>query len=335
MDFELSSALLLLFGVGLCTVTFLIIRSTSLLHSIILLSASSLLITLCYLLMDAPDVAMTEAALGACLSTSVLLGFLGRHCEEHSDKSVQQKMKSGLPRQLRFLAMTIIVALTTILLYCGLDLALYGDIATEAHMRINQYFLTNTGTEIGAPSFVAAILASYRGYDTLGETTVIFAAAMAVALSLPGANGEGATQFNKISSEAYSSPVLTIITKFIAPFIIFLGIYVQLNGEISPGGGFQAGAILASILIGLSFVSDKYRPSLNQLKILTTLGLLIYATTGLIPILLGARYLDYYILASNPHMAQQIGILIIELGVGLTVSAGMLLIYFLFDGAEV
>jgi multicomponent Na+:H+ antiporter subunit B len=128
-----------------------------------------------------------------------------------------------------------------------------------------------------------------------------------------------------------NSPVLNLITRFIAPFIIFLGLYVQVNGEISPGGGFQAGAIFASILIGISFVSDTYRFSLDKLRILTGLGLFIYAATGLVPVLLGQRYLDYFAIVRNPHTAQQIGIFVIELGVGLAVSAGMLLIYFLFE----
>lgn len=126
-------------------------------------------------------------------------------------------------------------------------------------------------------------------------------------------------------------PVLRCITKFILPFIAFFAIYIQINGENSPGGGFQAGAIFASCAIALHIVSGKFGISYQILRNTTACGVLIYALIGLIPLFLGYQYLDYYALASDPHTAQKAGIFIIELGVGLTVSAGMLLIYFLFD----
>lgn len=126
-------------------------------------------------------------------------------------------------------------------------------------------------------------------------------------------------------------PVLRCITKFVLPFIIFFAIYVQLNGETSPGGGFQAGSIFASCMIALNLVASKFNGSYGALRNMTASGVLIYAITGLIPVLLSYPYLDYYALASDPHIAQKLGIFFIELGVGLTVSAGMLLIYFLFD----
>lgn len=125
-------------------------------------------------------------------------------------------------------------------------------------------------------------------------------------------------------------PVLRCITKFVLPFIIFFAIYVQINGETSPGGGFQAGSIFASCMIALNFISPSNN-SYTTLRNITTCGVLIYALTGLVPIFLSYNFLDYYALARDPYIAQKLGIFIIELGVGLTVSAGMLLIYFLFD----
>lgn len=173
MSFEVSSLLLMLLGAGLCLVTFAVVFTFSLLKSIIMLSASSLMIGLCYLCMDAPDVAMTEAAIGACLSTVVLLSFARKIGSDEIGGS------HG-----RLFAGALCMILSGIMIHAGFDLGEYGDATTQVHAHVNQYFLEQTGKDIGISSFVAAILASYRGYDTLGETTVIFTAALAVAMIL-------------------------------------------------------------------------------------------------------------------------------------------------------
>lgn len=171
MTIEFSSTLLVILGFGLCAVTIAIAFTSSLLKSIILLSASSLMIGLCYLLMDAPDVAMTEAAIGACLSTIILLSFTRKINKDEIEGSCG-----------RLLAIILSIFLIGIFIHASVDLGSYGDAKTQVHGHINQYYLKSTREEIGIRSFVAAILASYRGYDTLGETTVIFTAALAVAI---------------------------------------------------------------------------------------------------------------------------------------------------------
>jgi len=132
--------------------------------------------------------------------------------------------------------------------------------------------------------------------------------------------------------------VIKTINRFIFPFLVFFALYIQLNGEVSPGGGFQSGTIFASAVIALSFVTNisksqmkTHKITIPNLRILASSGALIYLITGLISLLYDGQYLDYSLLASNPTMGQKIGIFIIELGVGLTVASAMLLIYFLFD----
>lgn len=173
MSFEISSLLLIFLGFGLSITTIAIVFTSSLLKSVILLSASSLMIGLCYLCMDAPDVAMTEAAIGACLSTVVLLSFARKIGNDEIGGSHS-----------RVFALILCAIMAGVIIHAGVDLGLYGDATTQVHSHINKYFLEKTGAEIGIPSFVAAILASYRGYDTLGETTVIFTAALAVTMIL-------------------------------------------------------------------------------------------------------------------------------------------------------
>lgn len=130
--------------------------------------------------------------------------------------------------------------------------------------------------------------------------------------------------------------ILRVVSKTLIPLIILFGLYVQFHGDFGPGGGFQAGVIFSSafILYALVFgldTAEKIIPP-GMLKILASLGVLIYAGTGVASLLLGGNYLDYSVLAKTPVAGQHIGIIVIELGVGITVAAVMLIIFFAFAG---
>lgn len=125
------------------------------------------------------------------------------------------------------------------------------------------------------------------------------------------------------------------ITLFILPYIFLYSLYIQINGEVSPGGGFQAGVIFASSLIGFDLIYSKHllkqRFSLDTLIFIAVLGVAIYASIGVVSFLFNMNYLDYYALANGRLLAQSIGIFAVEIGVGLTVASVMCLIYFLFQ----
>lgn len=128
--------------------------------------------------------------------------------------------------------------------------------------------------------------------------------------------------------------ILRLISHFIFPVIVIFSIYIQLNGEVSPGGGFQAGAILASTILSLRMIKSNSLQYMDDSKFLTiaaVTGVLIYAVTGLICMLLGGNYLEYNSLSENNITGQHIGIVIIELGVGITVAATMMLIHLIFS----
>lgn len=128
--------------------------------------------------------------------------------------------------------------------------------------------------------------------------------------------------------------VLRIVVKILSPFILMFGFYVQVHGEHSPGGGFQAGVIIAAafILYTLIFGPDKTLEVLpmSALKGLLACGLLLYAGTGAAALLGGGHYLEYNVFGTSRHGGQQLGILLIEWGVGLSVAAAMLLIFLAF-----
>ena len=129
--------------------------------------------------------------------------------------------------------------------------------------------------------------------------------------------------------------ILRITAKLLIPFIILFALYVQFHGDFGPGGGFQAGVIFSSAFILYTLVygletAERIIP-LRILQILASLGVLIYACTGVAGLLLGGQFLNYSVLADVTITGQHIGILVIELGVGITVAAVMIMIFFLFS----
>ncbi|MGI4776468.1 MAG: Na(+)/H(+) antiporter subunit B [Janthinobacterium lividum] len=122
---------------------------------------------------------------------------------------------------------------------------------------------------------------------------------------------------------------------FILPYIFLYAIYIQINGEISPGGGFQAGVIFASSLIALDLIYGRskfheYFP-MNLLISLAVIGVFIYLSVGFISLIFADNYLNYYSLYLDNHLAQKMGIFTIEIGVGITVASVMTIIYSLFQ----
>jgi multicomponent Na+:H+ antiporter subunit B len=114
------------------------------------------------------------------------------------------------------------------------------------------------------------------------------------------------------------------------------GLYVQFHGDFGPGGGFQAGVIIAAgfILYGIVFGLETLRRAIPPriVTFLVAIGLTIYAGTGFVTMMLGGLFLDYQVLAHDPAHGHHYGILIVELGVGITVAATMLTIYYSFAG---
>jgi len=129
--------------------------------------------------------------------------------------------------------------------------------------------------------------------------------------------------------------VLQVISKLLIPFILLFGLYVQFHGDYGPGGGFQAGVIFAAafVLHGLIFGVKKTRSALppEVLKTGMSLGVLLYAGTGILSLFLGGNFLDYSVLAENPLSGQHWGIFAVELGVGLTVACVMIILFYSFS----
>jgi len=128
--------------------------------------------------------------------------------------------------------------------------------------------------------------------------------------------------------------ILRVATKIIVPTIILYGLYVQFHGDFGPGGGFQAGVILAAafILYALVFGLRRTHSILPTwfVRACASAGVLLYGGVGVASMFSGGTFLNYSVLAHDPHHGQHIGILLVELGVMVTVFGVMVTIFYFF-----
>ena len=132
--------------------------------------------------------------------------------------------------------------------------------------------------------------------------------------------------------------VLRALAKLLIPFIMLFALYVQFHGDYGPGGGFQAGVIfgagivLYALVFGMPDAKRAFPP--RVLEILLACGVLLYGGVGVVTMLLGGEFLNYDVLAHDEEHGQHLGILLVELGVGLTVAAVMTTLFFQFAGRK-
>jgi multicomponent Na+:H+ antiporter subunit B len=305
---------------GLLMITgFAIVRMRSLLAVAMLTSIYSLLSASLFVVLDAVDVALTEAAIGAGISTILMLAAVSLTTDEEKT-----------PKHTPLLPLVVVIATGAALIYGTLDMPHYGDPDAPVHRYVAPTYLHDTPGEIGVPNVVTSVLASYRGYDTLGEVTVIFTAGVGVLALL----GYRTHRRYRPGPGIRKLVVLRVIAKLFFPLILLFALYVQFHGDYGPGGGFQAGVIFATgfILYALAFgLGNAQRVIPHQLlRIMAAVGVLIYAAVGIESMLLGGKFLEYRVLADDPITGQHLGIMLIELGVGITVTAVVLIIFFGF-----
>lgn len=249
------------------------------------------------------------------------------------------------------------------LMYCTQDFPDWGDPGAPANTHVSPYYIEHTLEDTTVPNIVTAVLADYRGYDTMFETIVIFTAVAACFLLLRqiktddpenrmyrhiptgttfrikkgGRYPRESADFERIDLQWVPHGVVIKTTcRMIIPFIQIFALYVIAHGHHSPGGGFQGGVILGASVIVYA-ISHNLRSSLQRFGeriavLLCTLGVFLYAATGGLCLLLGANFLDYSALAPvlgvDPVTARSHGILIVEIGVGMAVMAAMISLYY-------
>ena len=209
----------------------------------------------------------------------------------------------------------------------------FGTADAPIHQHVAPRYLKDSVKETMVPNIVTAVLADYRSYDTLGETTVIFTAGIGVLLLLKGRRRRRSRRSGGRTMKL--DLILRIGVKFLLPFVILFALYVQFHGELGPGGGFQAGVISAGVIILYAIIfgvdaAKRIAPQ-RMVEVMVPLGVLIYAGTGVIGLLFGKNFLDYSVLAHDAPHGREVGIFLVELGVLITVSGTMTALFYAFS----
>lgn len=300
--FEITFLLYPILFLSLLVVIFLI-KANNIIDVILLNSAFSLFTVVMYLILDAPDVAMTEVAVSVLVSVFAALAIKSIY------KNYYQFEEKFNP--ILFLLMMIFAG---IFIYACMDMPEFGKPV------INSIYFKNNKEDVGVPSVVTAILAGYRGYDTLLETIVILLGGVSILL---------VSEQNKLPDPQEKDNLVSTMSRLIIPVIVLFALYLQFHGEVSPGGGFQAGVLCgaAFIIYALSDPNFLNTSFFNKLKNIAVLGAGIYLVIGAISLVSNLEFLNYNIFSDNKLLAQKLGIILVEIGVGITVGAVMLLIY--------
>ncbi|MFM9888359.1 MAG: Na(+)/H(+) antiporter subunit B, partial [Burkholderiales bacterium] len=128
--------------------------------------------------------------------------------------------------------------------------------------------------------------------------------------------------------------ILRVVAKLIMPFMLLFALYVQFHGELGPGGGFQAGVIIAAAIVfyGVVFGLPAARKLLPDaiVESMVALGVLVYAGVGVAGLLFGGNYLDYFVLDADRVHGQERGIFWVEVGVAITVCGVMVKVFYMF-----
>lgn len=265
---------------------------------------------------------------------------------------------------MKAISLITILVLGALLFYGSIDFPSWGDPHAPASSHVSPHYIEHAMEETSVPNIVTAVLADYRGFDTMFETIVIFTAGIACIIILRrfkcvetsrtrlyrhiptgitlrikkgGKHPDESDDFERIDSEWIPYDLIVKTTcRMILPFIQIFALYVIAHGHHSPGGGFQGGVILGASMILFAIAFD-LRSALNRMSeritaLLCTLGVLIYAGTGILSLLYEKNYLDYSalaaILGTDAVGARSHGILIIEIGVGIAVMGVMVILYY-------
>ncbi len=211
------------------------------------------------------------------------------------------------------------IALALVAMIGGIFASLFAGYTPDAELNPTaRYYAEHTAQDVGAANIVTAIVVTYRGLDTLGEVTVLFLSATLVGLVLARNRvGDG------VGTPTPAGEMLITGTRFLTPLVLLLGIYVFVNGHLTPGGGFQGGAILASAML-LALLTDPLRRfSHGLIAGIESLAGLIYVLLGALGLALAGGFLDNRILPVGAfgHLFSAGAIPVIYSLIGLKVGA--------------
>ncbi len=340
---EIFKIILLIFLV-LCAL--FVSFSKNLLVSIVIFMSYSSVMAIVWVLLESPDLAITEAAVGVGVTSVMFFMTLKRiHAigkpEKEEEDDVTKEIHTHrsvkiFNKYYKYVAIALGVAIIASLTLTVTYLPEFGNANNMTHNEVSDRYVENGLKETGAVNSVAGMILDYRAFDTFGESCVLFIAAACV-LILLREDHKDTTKQAMIDErfEPRSDSILQCCSKVLFPIIMVFGVYILLNGHLSPGGGFSGGAIMGAGLIMYvnAFGYKETQKIFNEktYKRVTVIALSFYCLAKSYSFFTGANHLDSHIPLGTPGAILSSGLILpLNICVGLVVACTMYAFYTLF-----
>lgn len=251
----------------------------------------------------------------------------------------QKRLLGRFQKAYYVVAIALGIFMTILLLKTISYLPEFGDVRAPENNEVAERYIEKGLEETGAVNIVAGMILDYRAFDTFGESCVLFVAACCVLMLLKTDGASSEEKENEERSDSYFEPkndtILQQAAKVLVPMIVIFGVYVILNGHISPGGGFSGGAIIGSgfILYLTSYGFEKTRRFLSEkvIKTLTVSALTFYCVAKSYSFYTGANHLENIITPGTPGAILSAGLIVyLNICVGIVVACTMYSFYVMF-----
>lgn len=202
--------------------------------------------------------------------------------------------------------------------FAAVIISLFSNNYSEAEQLgiVAKHYAENAKTEVGAPNLVSAVIVTYRGLDTLGEVVILFLTAAIIGFMLKSKHN-----VKNSDEKIKGSEILETAANALVPIIILFGSYIFINGHLSPGGGFQGGAVIASAFVLLVMAKANSRLSHKIISFTESVSGFSFVIIGVLGIILAAGFLDNTFLPLGKY--------------GSIISAGAIPIIYIFIGLKV
>lgn len=186
---------------------------------------------------------------------------------------------------------------------------------SKANESITKHYLDNAGEETGATNVVTAIVVEYRGFDTLGEVTVLFTASIGLSMLLHRIHSKGKEKrgANLIAREG---------SKLVLPFILLTGTYIFIHGHLTPGGGFPGGAVVASGFLLMMLSYPEFFMKKERVAVVEGIGGIVFVIIGLLGLIFATYFLQNFLPLGKTGFLLSAGIIpLIYIAIGFKVGA--------------
>lgn len=328
--------------------------SKNILNSVLIFMGYSLVMSVIWMVIESPDLAITEAAVGAGITSILFFVTLNRiHSMFKNENDKKENPDEFLPSIKRFKKLYVTIAiLFTVFFAVVLVLTVSyspktGMADNPSYNEVVEKYIEDGLEETGATNIVAGMILDYRAFDTLGESHVLFVATITVTVLLrldKRKRKKGDTRITETIDEAEEEDkifepkhdsILQKVSLLLVPIIFIFGIYVILNGHVSPGGGFSGGAIIGAGLIlylnAFGFEKTERFFTERVYKWVSVVALAFYALIKCYAFFMGANGLDNHIPKGIVgHILSGGLILPLNIAVGCVVACTMYTFYAMF-----